>query len=63
MPRGSKAKYTDEQKRKAAHIEDSYEHKGLPKDEAENRRLRQAQSPGQEGPGPAGIGQARRCQP
>ena len=37
MPRGSKAKYTDEQKRKAAHIEDSYEHKGLPKDEAEAR--------------------------
>ena len=37
MPRGSKAKYTTEQKRKAAHIEDSYEHKGLPKDEAEAR--------------------------
>ncbi|WP_300634997.1 termination factor Rho [Pseudomonas sp.] len=37
MPRGSKAKYTTEQKRKAAHIEDSYEHKGLSKDEAEAR--------------------------
>ncbi|WPN97000.1 Rho termination factor N-terminal domain-containing protein [Pseudomonas sp. MUP55] len=37
MPRGSKAKYTEEQKRKAAHIEDSYEHKGLSKDEAEAR--------------------------
>ncbi|KRP57945.1 hypothetical protein [Pseudomonas trivialis] len=37
MPRGSKAKYTSEQKRKAAHIEDSYEQKGLPKDEAEAR--------------------------
>ncbi|OPA86006.1 termination factor Rho [Pseudomonas fluorescens] len=37
MPRGSKAKYTCEQKRKAAHIEDSYEHKGLSKDEAEAR--------------------------
>ena len=37
MPRGSKAKYTTEQKRKAAHIEDSYEHKGVSKEEAEAR--------------------------
>ncbi|HCN45354.1 MAG TPA: termination factor Rho [Pseudomonas sp.] len=37
MPRGSKAKYTAEQKRKAAHIEDSYEARGVPKDEAEAR--------------------------
>ncbi|WP_395602988.1 Rho termination factor N-terminal domain-containing protein [Pseudomonas sp. B21128] len=37
MPRGSKHKYTAEQKRKAAHIEDSYEQKGLSKDEAEAR--------------------------
>ncbi|UIN54999.1 Rho termination factor N-terminal domain-containing protein [Pseudomonas kribbensis] len=37
MPRGSKAKYTAEQKRKAAHIEDSYEQKGVPQDEAEAR--------------------------
>lgn len=37
MPRGSKEKYTAEQKRKAEHIEDSYEHKGVPKDEAEAR--------------------------
>ncbi len=37
MPRGSKAKYTTEQKRKAAHIEGSYEHKGVSKEEAEAR--------------------------
>ena len=37
MPRGSKDKYTAEQKRKAEHIEDSYEHKGVSKDEAEAR--------------------------
>lgn len=37
MPRGSKDKYAAEQKRKAAHIEDSYEQKGLSKDEAEAR--------------------------
>ncbi|WP_242205834.1 MULTISPECIES: Rho termination factor N-terminal domain-containing protein [unclassified Pseudomonas] len=37
MPRGSKDKYTAEQKRKAEHIEDSYEKKGLSKDDAETR--------------------------
>ena len=37
MPRGSKDKYTEKQKRKAEHIEDSYEEKGVSKDEAEAR--------------------------
>ncbi|MDP9713311.1 UNVERIFIED_ORG: hypothetical protein J2X80_005429 [Pseudomonas fluorescens] len=37
MPRGSKTKYTEEQKRKAEHIEDSYQNKGMSKDEAEAR--------------------------
>ena len=37
MPRGSKDKYTAEQKRKAEHIEESYEHKGVSRDEAEAR--------------------------
>lgn len=37
MPRGDKDKYTDKQKRKAEHIEESYEHKGVPKDQAEAR--------------------------
>lgn len=37
MPRGSKDKYTDKQKRKAEHIEESYEEKGVAKDEAEKR--------------------------
>lgn len=37
MPRGDKDKYTDKQKRKAEHIEESYEHKGVAKDEAEAR--------------------------
>ncbi|VEF11912.1 termination factor Rho [Pseudomonas fluorescens] len=37
MVRGSKDKYSDEQKRKAEHIEESYEHKGTSKDEAEAR--------------------------
>jgi hypothetical protein len=37
MARGSKDKYTDEQKLKAEHIEKSYEHKGTSKGEAEGR--------------------------
>lgn len=37
MAQGSKDKYTAEQKRKAQHIEQSYEDKGVPKDEAEGR--------------------------
>ena len=37
MPRGSKAKYTDKQKRQAEHIEEGYEKRGVPEDEAEAR--------------------------
>lgn len=37
MPRGDKSKYTDKQKRQAEHIEESYEEKGVPNDEAEAR--------------------------
>jgi len=37
MPRGDKTKYTDKQKRMAEHIEESYESRGAPKEEAERR--------------------------
>jgi len=37
MPQGDKSAYTDKQKRKAEAIEDSYEKKGVGKDEAERR--------------------------
>lgn len=37
MPRGDKGAYTDKQKRQAEHIEDSYEERGVSKDEAEKR--------------------------
>jgi plasmid stabilization system protein ParE len=37
MPRGDKSAYTDKQKRKAQHIEEGYEDRGVPKDEAESR--------------------------
>lgn len=37
MSQGDKSKYTDKQKRQAEHIEESYEKKGLPEEEAEAR--------------------------
>src|SRR5205823_4084603 len=37
MPRGDKSKYSDKQKRKAEHIEESYESRGTPDSEAERR--------------------------
>lgn len=37
MPKGDKSAYTDKQKRKAEHIEDSYESRGVSHDEAERR--------------------------
>jgi len=37
MSRGDKSAYTDKQKRKAGHIEDSYESRGLSGKEAERR--------------------------
>jgi plasmid stabilization system protein ParE len=37
MPRGEKSAYTDKQKRKAEHIEEGYEDRGVGKNEAERR--------------------------
>jgi hypothetical protein len=37
MPRGDKSAYTGKQKRKARHIEEGYEERGVPEDEAERR--------------------------
>ncbi|MDQ3583617.1 MAG: plasmid stabilization protein [Pseudomonadota bacterium] len=37
MPRGDKSKYTDKQKRQAQHIEEGYEQRGVPEEEAERR--------------------------
>lgn len=35
MPRGDKSAYTDKQKRKAGHIEESYESRGMPHEQAQ----------------------------
>jgi hypothetical protein len=37
MPRGDKSTYTNKQKRMAEHIEEGYEKRGVPDDEAERR--------------------------
>ena len=37
MPRGDKSAYTSKQKRKARHIEEGYEARGVSEDEAERR--------------------------
>ena len=37
MPRGDKSSYTGKQKRKAEHIEEGYEKRGVGKEEAERR--------------------------
>jgi len=37
MPRGDKSSYTDKQKRKAEHIEEGYERRGVSGQEAERR--------------------------
>jgi plasmid stabilization system protein ParE len=37
MARGDKSKYTDKQKRKAEHIEEGYEHRGVSAKEAKRR--------------------------
>ena len=37
MPRGDKSKYTDKQERKAEHIAESYEQRGVSDGEAERR--------------------------
>lgn len=37
MPRGDKSKYSAKQKREAQHIEEGYEERGVPKEEAKRR--------------------------
>jgi hypothetical protein len=58
MPRGDKSKYTDKQKRRAAHIEQSYEQRGTNKKEAVSRAWAtvNAESHGGEKPGGSGHG-------
>ena len=60
MPRGDKSKYTDKQKRRAKHIKDGYQDRGLPKDQAEERAWATVNKIDGGGKGPGGSGEARK---
>ncbi len=68
MARGDKSKYTDKQKRKAEHIAESYEDRGVPAGASEEPRLGDCQqrspaaaiNPGAVGESPTPTCQARR---
>ena len=65
MPRGDKSKYTDKQERKAEHIEEGYEKRGVGKKEAERRAWATVNkmTGGGKKPGGSGRGKAMNKQP
>jgi hypothetical protein len=65
MPRGDKSKYTDTEKRQAQHIEEGYEERGTPKDEAERRAWATVNKVhgGGEKPGGGGYGKEENHEP
>ncbi len=65
MPRGDKSKYTDKEKRQAEHIEEGYESRGVPSDEAERRAWATVNKVhgGGEKPGGGGYGRPENHEP
>ena len=61
MPRGDKSKYTPKQKRKAEHIEESYEERGLDPGEAEARAWATVNKQSGGGERPGGSGRNDQC--
>ena len=59
MPQGDKSKYTDKQDRKAEHIAESYEHRGVPKKEAEGRAWATVNKDDGGGKKPGGSGRGK----
>ncbi len=59
MPRGDKSKYTDKQIRKAEHIAESYESRGVPEKEAESRAWATVNKDDGGGKHPGGSGRGR----
>ena len=59
MPRGDKSKYTDRQKRKAQHIEEGYEERGVPEEEAERRAWATVNKMEHGGKKPGGSGRGK----
>lgn len=60
MPRGSKAKYTDKQKRKAEHIEEGYKDRGVSEKEAERRAWATVNKSSGGGNKPGGSGRGKK---
>ena len=60
MPRGDKSKYTDKQERKADHIAESYEDRGVPEKEAERRAWATVNKDDGGGKEPGGSGRGQR---
>jgi plasmid stabilization system protein ParE len=65
MPRGDKSKYTEKEKRQAEHIEEGYEKRGLPEEEAERRAWATVNKVhgGGEKPGGGGYGKPENHEP
>jgi hypothetical protein len=59
MPQGDKSKYTDKQGRKAEHIEQSYESRGVPEKEAERRAWATVNKDDGGGKRPGGSGRGK----
>ena len=59
MPRGDKSKYTDKQQRKADHIAEGYEKRGLPEKEAERRAWATVNKDDGGGKHPGGSGRGK----
>ncbi len=60
MPRGDKSKYTDKQERKADHIAESYEERGLSEMEAERRAWATVNKDDGGGRNPGGSGRGKK---
>ena len=60
MPRGSKEKYTDKQKRKAEHIEEGYKERGVSEKEAERRAWATVNKSSGGGNKPGGSGRGKK---
>ena len=59
MPRGKTSKYTDKQERKAEHIEEGYEKKGVSHKEAESRAWATVNKQDGGGKNPGGSGRKK----
>lgn len=60
MPAGDKSKYTRKQKRQAEHIEEGYEKRGTPKEEAERRAWATVNKMDKGGKKPGGSGRGKK---